>query len=100
MSIPFTQYLRPDGRKRSVEIEMSQEIEAMAQKFISSGGWFEVEELYTGHASLTACKEVEAGEPDDIAVEVVPNGPEVPAAVERLVHKAMAWLQWENHHGI
>lgn len=82
--IPFTQYLRPDGRKRETGIERPRDIEDAAQRFIASGGWFEAEELATGEASLTACREVD-GEPQDIAAEVVPNGPEVPAAVDRLI---------------
>lgn len=86
MSIPFTQYLRPDGRKRQVEIDMEPETETLARKFIDAGGWFEVEELSTGHASLTACAYVN-DEPQDIDIEVVPNGPAVPDAVDRLVRR-------------
>ena len=51
MSIPFTQYLRPDGRKRAVEIDMSKEVEDLAKRFIAAGGRYECEELTTGHAS-------------------------------------------------
>lgn len=87
--IPFTQYLRPHGRKRMVEVERSPEIERLAEEFIDRGGYFECEALSTGHASLTA------GHPDaeegDIAVELVMNGPDVPEAVDRLVRKAHAW---------
>ena len=32
MSIPFTQYLRPNGRKRDVEIDMPQEVEDLAKR--------------------------------------------------------------------
>ena len=90
MPIPFTQYLRPDGRKRPVSIEMSEEIESEAQAFIEDGGWFEVEELMTGHASLTACRVVD-DEPQDIAIRVVPNGPGIDTAVEELVREARAF---------
>jgi hypothetical protein len=92
MSIPFRQYLRPDARRREVKIDMPQEVELLAQEFIDGGGRFECEELRTGEASLTAVHDVE-GEPADIAIEVVPNGPEVPPAVERLVRRASAWLR-------
>lgn len=85
--IPFTQYLRPDGRKRPASIEMPQEIADLAFKFIEAGGWFEVEELTTGHASLTACHIVD-DEPQDIAIRVVENGPPVVPAVEALVREA------------
>lgn len=92
LGIPFTQYLRPDGRKRPTSIDMPDEIEALAFSFIEAGGWFEVEELTTGHASLTACHIVE-GEPQDIAIRVVENGPPVVMAVEELVREAVAWRE-------
>lgn len=84
--IPFTQYLRPDGRKRMVSIKMPADIEALAIRFIESGGWFEVEELTTGEVSLTACRE-DGFDVEDIAIRVVPNGPGVAAAVEGLVRE-------------
>lgn len=94
MSIPFTQYLRPDGRKTPVEIDRGSYIEELAREFIKSGGYFECEELTTGHASFTAGH---MDYPDgDIAIEVVRNGPMVPAAVDRLVEKAVKWLRKES----
>jgi hypothetical protein len=92
--IPFTQYLRPNGRKRAAEIDRSPEIEQLAHEFIDRGGYFECEELTTGHASLTAGhSDAETG---DVAIEVVVNGPDVPDAVDRLVRNASAWLA--THH--
>jgi hypothetical protein len=88
MTIPFTQYLRPDGRPTPVEIDRPEDIERMAQRFIDAGGRFECEHLTTGHASLTATWNGE-----DIAIEVVGNGPEVPAAVDRLVASASAQVK-------
>lgn len=88
--IPFTQYLRPRGFKRAAEIERSPEIEQLAQEFIARGGYFECEQLTTGHASLTA-GHPDAAKKGDIAIEVVMNGPDVPEAVDRLVRKAHAW---------
>jgi hypothetical protein len=89
MTIPFTQYLRPNGRRRDVEIDRPSDIQALARRFIESGGRYECEHLTTGEASLTAVKEID-GEEQDIAIEVVPNGPEVPAAVDRLVRASAA----------
>jgi hypothetical protein len=90
MSIPFTQYLRPNGRRTSVEIDRPPEIEQLAEQFINAGGSYECEELTTGHASLTAVH------PDcddgDCAIEVVMNGPEVPEAVDRVVRRSIKWL--------
>jgi hypothetical protein len=90
--IPFTQYLRPDGRRTSVEVDRPAEIEQLAERFIAAGGRYECEELTTGHASLTAVHpECETG---DCAIAVVNNGPEVPAAVDRVVRRSVEWL---NH---
>jgi hypothetical protein len=90
LGIPFTQYLRPDGRKRAVTIERPPDVEALAQRFIDSGGRYECEELTSGHASLTAVK---FGE--DVCIEVVMNGPEVPDAVDRLVQASQNWIDIE-----
>ncbi len=86
MSVPFTQYLRPNGRKREISIDLPEEVEALARRFIEGGGWFEVEELTTGHVSLTACAIVD-NEPQDIAIRVVPNGPGVAEAVEAIIRE-------------
>lgn len=85
MSIPFTQYLLPDGRKRPIDIDRSCEIEAIAQQFIASGGSYEAEVLTTGEVSFTACKNGE-----DIEIEVCANGPGVGEAVDRLVRRSAA----------
>jgi hypothetical protein len=88
--IPFTQYLRPDGRRVSVEIDRPAEIEQLASQFIAAGGRYECEELSTGHASLTAVHpNCEHG---DCAIEIVVNGPKVSAAVDRVVQKSIKWL--------
>lgn len=87
MSIPFTQFLMPFGRRTQTTVDMPEEIEKLAKDFIKAGGWFESEMLSSGHVSLTACWNVD-GEDEDIAIEVVENGPRVIGAVERLVRKA------------
>jgi hypothetical protein len=78
----FTQFLRPDGRKQEVFIDRSPEIEAMALECVQAGVRFEAEVLTTGEVSLTA-QDDELDEP--LAHEIVPNGPGVPEAVDRLV---------------
>lgn len=92
LGIPFTQYLRPDGRQRPTSIEMPEDIEALAFRFIEAGGWFEVEGLTSGHVSLTACHVVD-NEPQDIAIRVVNNGPPVVDAVADLVRAASTWAE-------
>lgn len=78
--IPFTQFLRPNGRQIEVTIERPEVIEAKARAIIAAGYRFEVEELMDGTASFT----ISDGE-DDVAMELVKNGPGVPATVDKLV---------------
>jgi hypothetical protein len=85
--IPFTQYLRPDGRERAVEVDMPLPIEHLAFTFIKAGGRYECEELRTGSVVFTAVY----GD-DDIAMEICQNGPDVPYAVEMIVRKSIAFL--------
>lgn len=88
--IEFTQYLRPDGRERKVTIDRPAEIERLAYQIVHKlGGTFTVEELMTGEAAV-ACETPEDG---DIALEVVPNGPQVPDAVDRMVRAAWKYLE-------
>lgn len=91
MGIEFTQYLRPNGRRSTVSIEREDATEHEARFFIDKGGRFECEELMTGHVSLTAVFPTEEGD-EDIAIEVVSNGPAVPTAVDQLVTSAVRWL--------
>jgi len=90
--IPFMQYLRPDGRRCSVEVARPPEIEALARRFMAAGGRYECEELRTGHVSLTAVYEVD-GEDQDIAIELCHNGPAVPGRVDDLVRASIKWLE-------
>jgi hypothetical protein len=93
MSIVFTQYLRPHGRKERTEIDMPPAIEALAKEFVEAGGWYESEMLGDDKTvSLTACWNREDGD-NDIAIEVVPNGPAVVDAVEAVVRKSIVFLQ-------
>jgi hypothetical protein len=92
VSIPFTQYLRPHGRKRAEEIDRPPEVEALAARFIAAGGRYECEELTTGHVSLTAVYQVD-GEDRDVAIEVCANGPAVPERVDKLVRSSVEWLR-------
>jgi hypothetical protein len=88
--INFTQYLRPNGRKRLVEIERSAEIEQRAKAFIDQGGCFECEELSTGYVSLTASHPY--CDTGDVSIVIVANGPPIEEGVDRLVNKATQWL--------
>lgn len=88
--IPFTQYLRPHGQQRAAWIARPPDIVAMAARLIEAGFRFDIEELMDGTVSMT----VEPNAPDadgedqPIAIELCPNGPDVPAAVDRLITAA------------
>ena len=79
--IPFTQYLRPDGRPKRVTIERSAAIESKAADILKQGLVFECEVLHDGTISLTITDPDEG----DLAIELCPNGPAVPEAVDRLI---------------
>jgi hypothetical protein len=102
--VPFSQYLLPDGRRRSVWIERSVEVESLARELVERGVHFDVEALRTGDVSLTA----ELDEDDErvlrlgtpvLAIETCANGPAVPDAVDRLVRTAHARLTEGADHG-
>lgn len=83
MAIPFTQYLRPDGRTTPIEIDMPDDIEKEARQLINRGIRFEAEVLTTGMVSLTS-RFANADE-DTINIQLCRNGPEVLTAVEKLI---------------
>lgn len=84
--IPFTQYVLPDGRQRSISIERPANVADLATRFIERGGRFEAEVLTTNEVSLTAVKDVD-GEPEDIAIRICANGPGIEDAVDSLVRE-------------
>jgi len=88
MSVPFTQYLLPDGRRTQVLIDMPEEVEGIARRFIASGGRYECEILTTGDVSITKRR----GEEGDVAIAVCPNGPEVPANVDKVVRESEQYI--------
>jgi len=80
MTIPFTQYHLPNGRRTQEEFETdSAAIEALAHKVIEEGGRFEAEILTTGEVSVTcAAKLPDPTEPGktfegDIAIGLCRN---------------------------
>lgn len=85
MSIPFTQFLMPDGRQQPVTIDRPEEIEAKARELIKLGYRFEIEMLTTGEISIECC--TPDGE-ESLAQEICPNGPPVCDAVDNVVNDA------------
>ena len=81
--IPFTQYLRPDGRKQPIEVEVFEETAAKAKVILDYGWAFEVEVLTTGQISMT----VSDGE-EDRAIELCANDPHINDTLKKLVDSA------------
>jgi hypothetical protein len=86
--IKFTQFLMPDGRQSPVTIARPTPIADLADAIAARGFRFECEMLPTREISLTITNDDDG----DVAIEVVPNGPEVPQAIDRMIEKFAATL--------
>ena len=88
--IPFTRFTLPDGEKSPGSFERPDEIEVMAQALLKAGYTFELEELRNGSIHMDC---THRWEDMPAALELVPDGPEVPQAVDRLV--TQAYRRWK-----
>lgn len=79
----FTQYLRPNGRRQSVWLTVPPESKMKANVLVAAGYAFECEELRTGMVHLDCCNAER-----QLALKLIPNGPEVPQAVISLIDSA------------
>lgn len=89
--VVFTQYLRPHGRPTTVWIERAPDVAAIAKRIIAAGYRFDIEELQDRTVSMTVARTTRGADGEDdqtIAIEHCPNGPAVPAAVDRLIATA------------
>ena len=85
-AIPFTQYIRPRGRKKSLLIVRPAMILHKAEAIINSGYRFEIEELSTGMISMTIVGfDPSTGEEGDVAHKLTRNDKSVPSKVDDLV---------------
>lgn len=92
MTIPVTQYLRPNRRKRQLHIECSPEVTEMALTAINrDNAHFTAEELLNGMISLT-CEH----ENNDIAIRLSHNDESVLKAFEEVVRNAFKILEELN----
>lgn len=79
-SIPFIQYLRPNGRKQAVSIERSAHVVTRADFIRDHGFRFEIEELMTGQVHMTI-----SDDNGDYSSKICDNGPDVPATVDAMI---------------
>ena len=91
--IAFTQFLMPDGRQVPTTIMRPEAVAAIAEAVVRAGGRFEIEMLSTGEISMTVeHPDFEADDRGPVAIECCANGPDVPAAVDRLIVAAAGAL--------
>ncbi len=89
MEIPFIQYVLSHCRRKEISIDRPDEVAAPALALIEKGYRFECEMLNDMETiSLTVVGPEDDG---DVAIELTKNGPEIIAAVDRLVGKATAF---------
>ncbi len=84
MTIPFTQYITPNGRKRKGGFDRPEDIEAKAVEIIKEGFVFESEITGGGMVSLTIS---DPKKDEDVAIKLCANGPDVPKAVDEMINK-------------
>ena len=84
MTVEVVQYMRPDGRAVVMHTDIRDAFEAPYRTIRRRGWRLAAEHLSDGAISLT----VEDDE-QDFAHEIVANGPEVQAAIERLIAAAI-----------
>lgn len=82
--IPFTQHLMPDGQRNPQWIDRPPEVEARARELIALGFTFHCEML-SDYRTISLTIESPDEDDGDVAIELCPNGPDVLAAVDRLV---------------
>ncbi len=94
-NIPFTQYLRPDGRRQEISIQVSDELGDLADGVLSDDRYaFEAEVLTDGSVSITCADQQEQ---EDIAISICPNAPDkVRNSVEAVI-RAAATI-WGGRH--
>jgi hypothetical protein len=92
--ITFTQFLLPHGKRVSKIIDRPDTIADQAAELVAAGCRLEIEVLRTGEVSMA----VEYGD-ETLAIEIVPNGPKVPPAVDRIIAYAHRELKLRSDVG-
>jgi hypothetical protein len=89
-TIEVTQFIRPNGRREILEVELPNDTGAQAEAIIEAGMRFEAEVLMSGEVSLTISGPNDEGEDDDLEIEISPNDERVKEAMNRLIAKGYA----------
>ena len=93
--IKFTQFLLPNGKQSDVNITRGKEVEAIAAELADAGHRFEIEML-SDYSTISITVEIDGPDGEEItrAHELVPNGPGVPPAIDKLMNAAYA--DWQG----
>ena len=83
MSIPFTQYLLPNGQRRERVVDRSAEIEEKANELLKSKYYFEIELLTTGVVAMYSYK---SGQEREVTMQLCDNGPQTLVCVDKLIN--------------
>jgi hypothetical protein len=89
----FTQFLRPDGHRRLINIQRPDAIEQKAVALLRARARLEAEILTTGEVSLTVEMDDSNGECVTLAHEIGANGPNVPGMVDILIERTFETLR-------
>lgn len=78
----FRQYLRPDGRTKTIGMDRPYDISMKAAEIVKKGYRLEAEVLTAGDVSLTIH---DTNSSEDVDIVLATNDTEVPDAVDRLI---------------
>ncbi len=96
MALRITQYLRPDGRRKLITLKVPDHVGEQAARVVAAGYHFDAEVLSDEKTVSFTCEPDEPdddGEDEPIAAELVANGPDVAAAIRRLVAEALRVIE-------
>ena len=83
MTIMFTQFHRPNGKRSKVEIDRPTDIDKMARDLVRMGYDFEIEVLRGDEIHMTV-----SNEDGDLCSRICENGPQVPISVDSMIVEA------------
>lgn len=81
MTLEMTQFIRPNGRKQPTSCEISDDLAGKVKEIHDAGLRFTAEVVGT---NVSFC--IESDE-EDLAIEIVSNGPGVRETVENMIRK-------------
>lgn len=90
MTIIFTRFHKPNGRRSKVEIDRPTDIDKMARDLVRYGYDFEIEVLRGDEIHMTV-----SNEDGDLCSRICENGPQVPISVDEMIAEAH-WLIFVN----